>query len=75
MKTKWILMMAFLMTGMTILAADKHEAPIKQVTVFTNGAQVERSQSLNLTAGASTEGSEGEGEGSRRPGTPTEGTA
>ncbi len=54
MKTKWILMMAFLMTGMTILAADKHEAPIKQVTVFTNGAQVERSQSLNLTAGEQT---------------------
>jgi hypothetical protein len=54
MKTKWILMMAFLMTGMTILAADKHEAPIKQVTVFANGAQVERSQSLNLTAGEQT---------------------
>ena len=44
-------MMAFLMVGMNILAADKHEAPIKHVTVFTNGAQVERTQSLNLTAG------------------------
>ncbi len=43
--------MAFLMVGMNILAADKHEAPIKHVTVFTNGAQVERTQSLNLTAG------------------------
>ena len=32
-------------------ANDKHEAPIKHVTVFVNGAQVEREQSLNLTAG------------------------
>ena len=51
MKTRFLLMMAFLMVGMNILAADKHEAPIKHVTVFTNGAQVERTQSLNLTAG------------------------
>lgn len=43
--------MALLMMGVGIQAADKHEAPIKHVTVFTNGAQVERSQSLNLTAG------------------------
>ena len=34
-----------------ILGADKHEPPIKHVTVFTNGAQVERFLSLNLTAG------------------------
>ena len=44
-------MMALLMMGTTIRAAEKHEAPIKHVTVFTNGAQVERTQSLNLTAG------------------------
>ena len=40
-----------LATSLSILAADKHDAPIKHVTVFANGAQVERSQSLNLTAG------------------------
>ena len=40
-----------MMMGMGIQAAEKHEAPIKHVTVFTNGAQVERTQSLNLTAG------------------------
>ena len=51
MKTRFFLMMALLMMGVGIQAADKHEAPIKHVTVFTNGAQVERSQSLNLTAG------------------------
>lgn len=39
------------MMGMGIQAAEKHEAPIKHVTVFTNGAQVERTQSLNLTVG------------------------
>ena len=51
MKTRFILMMAFLLMGVAIKAADKHEAPIKHITVFTNGAQVERSQSLNLLAG------------------------
>ncbi len=40
-----------MMMGMGIQAAEKHEALIKHVTVFTNGAQVERTQSLNLTAG------------------------
>ena len=40
-----------MMTGLPMMAADKHDAPIKHVTVFANGAQVERSQSLNLTAG------------------------
>jgi len=51
MKTRILFMMAFLMTGMAIQAAEKHEVPIKHVTVFTNGAQVERTMSLNLTAG------------------------
>ena len=40
-----------LMIGQPLLAAEKHDAPIKHVTVYANGAQVERSQSLNLTAG------------------------
>ncbi|MBP5507487.1 MAG: mucoidy inhibitor MuiA family protein [Prevotella sp.] len=51
MKTRFFLMMAFLMTGIAIQATEKHEVPIKHVTVFTNGAQVERTMSLNLTAG------------------------
>jgi hypothetical protein len=37
--------------GIAAHADDKHEPPIKHVTVFTTGAQVERSMSLNLTAG------------------------
>ncbi len=51
MKSRLFLLLAFMMMGMGIQAAEKHEAPIKHVTVFTNGAQVERTQSLNLTAG------------------------
>ena len=43
--------MSFLMLGITAQADDKQEAPIKHVTVFTNGAQVERAMTLNLTAG------------------------
>ena len=43
--------MSFLMLGLSAQADDKHEAPIKHVTVFTNGAQVERAMTLNLTAG------------------------
>ena len=43
--------MAILLAGIRMSAAEKHEPPIKHVTVFTNGAQVERSMSLNLTAG------------------------
>ncbi len=43
--------MSFLLPGLVALADDKHDAPIKHVTVFANGAQVERSMSLNLTAG------------------------
>ena len=33
---------------------EKKEAPVKRVTVFMNGAQVERSTSTNLTAGEQT---------------------
>ena len=52
MKTRFLLMLVLLLTThWSMQAADKHEAPIKHVTVFANGAQVERSQSLNLTAG------------------------
>ncbi len=43
--------MFLFMVVLSIHAEEKHNAPIKHVTVFTNGAQVERSQSLNLTAG------------------------
>lgn len=52
MKTRFLCIVVLLMVmGLPVLAADKHEAPIKHVTVFTNGAQVERSMSLNLTSG------------------------
>ena len=51
MKSRLFLLLAFMMMGMGMQAAEKHEAPIKHVTLFTNGAQVERTQSLNLTAG------------------------
>ena len=51
MKTRILFLMSILLLGISVQAEDKHEAPIKHVTVFTNGAQVERSMSLNLTAG------------------------
>ncbi|MBO4821854.1 MAG: mucoidy inhibitor MuiA family protein [Prevotella sp.] len=51
MKTRLIIIISFLLAGIAVHADDKHEPPIKHVTVFTNGAQVERSMSLNLTAG------------------------
>ena len=51
MSNRAFLTLAFLLLAITIHAGDKHEAPIKHVTVFTNGAQVERTQSVNLTAG------------------------
>ena len=51
MKTRILFFMSFLMLGLGALADNKHDAPIKHVTVFANGAQVERSMSLNLTAG------------------------
>ena len=51
MTTRLFFLMTILLMGTGVYADDKHEAPIKHVTVFVNGAQVERSQSLNLTAG------------------------
>ena len=51
MTTRLFFFMTILLMGTGVYAVDKHEAPIKHVTVFVNGAQVERSQSLNLTAG------------------------
>ena len=51
MKTRILFLMSFLLVGLNVLADDKHDAPIKHVTVFANGAQVERSMSLNLSAG------------------------
>ncbi|MBR6181604.1 MAG: mucoidy inhibitor MuiA family protein [Prevotella sp.] len=51
MKTRLIILITLLLVGIAAHADDKHEPPIKHVTVFTTGAQVERSMSLNLTAG------------------------
>ena len=51
MKTRLIIIISFLLAGIAVHADNKHEAPITHVTIFTNGAQVERSQSINLTAG------------------------
>ena len=51
MKTRLIILITLLFVGIAAHAGDKHEPPIKHVTVFTTGAQVERSMSLNLTAG------------------------
>ena len=51
MRTRILFILTILLIGTASHAEDKHEAPIKHVTVFTNGAQVERSLSLNLTAG------------------------
>lgn len=52
MKTKALLLIV-LLSGITLQAwsADKHEPKLKHVTIFTNGAQVERNMSLDLTAG------------------------
>ena len=33
---------------------EKKDAPVQKVTVFMNGAQVQRSTSMNLTAGEQT---------------------
>jgi uncharacterized protein (TIGR02231 family) len=48
-----ILLLAFVcLTGSAMAwAAEKHTASIGRVTVFTNGAQVERSKSVNLVQG------------------------
>lgn len=43
-----------LLMAMTATAAETHTAKIDHVTIFTNGAQVERSQSVQLTAGEQT---------------------
>ena len=51
MKTRQLFIIAFVLFSMALHADDKHVAPIQHVTIFANGAQVERSQSLNLTAG------------------------
>ena len=40
-----------LMTAVMAIAVDKQTTSINKVTVFTNGAQVERSKSVNLTSG------------------------
>lgn len=40
-----------LMMAMMAMAVDKQTASIDKITVFTNGAQVERSKSVNLVAG------------------------
>ena len=40
-----------LLTAVMAIAADKQTTSINKVTVFTNGAQVERSKSVNLTPG------------------------
>ena len=52
MKAKVMMMAVALMLVATASGENKKvTADLKHVTVFTNGAQVERSQSLNLTAG------------------------
>ena len=52
MMTKRKMMMAVcLMTTVMAIAVDKQTTSINKITVFTNGAQVERSKSVNLTAG------------------------
>ena len=40
-----------LMTAGLAMAAEKQTAPIDRVTVFTNGAQVVRSKSVQVVAG------------------------
>ncbi len=51
MRKRFLIIISIIMMVTGVNANDKHEAPIKHVTVFVNGAQVEREQSLNLTAG------------------------
>ena len=52
MKAKIMMMTAALMLVMAANGDNKKVTPsIKHVTVFTNGAQVERSLSVNLLAG------------------------
>ena len=51
MTMRKMMIAACLMTAMMAIAIDKQTTSINRVTVFTNGAQVERSKSVNLTAG------------------------
>lgn len=52
---KQIIIAALTITATTAWAqGEKKEAPVQRVTVFMNGAQVERSTSTNLTAGEQT---------------------
>ncbi len=55
MKIKGLLMIAALMVS-TVVCAQKEKvtADVNRVTIFTNGAQVERSKTLNLLAGEQT---------------------
>ncbi len=54
MNLRLIILFSFVMAAWQGHATDKHEAPIQHVTVFANGAQVERTLSVNLTAGEQT---------------------
>jgi hypothetical protein len=51
MQKKLYLAMIGLMVAVTATAAEKQKAALERVTVFTNGAQVERKQSVTLMAG------------------------
>lgn len=55
MKIKGLLMIAALMVPVVVCAQkEKVTADVNRVTIFTNGAQVERSKTLNLLAGEQT---------------------
>ena len=55
MKIKGLLMIAALMVSTMVCAQkEKVTADVNRVTIFTNGAQVERSKTLNLLAGEKT---------------------
>ena len=55
MKIKGLLMIAALMVSVVVCAQkEKVTADVNRVTIFTNGAQVERSKTLNLLAGEQT---------------------
>ena len=51
MQKKLLLAIIGLMIAVTAVAAEKQKAAIERVTVFTNGAQVERKQSVTLVSG------------------------
>ena len=55
MKIKGLLLIAALMVSVVVCAQkEKVTADVNRVTIFTNGAQVERSKTLNLLAGEQT---------------------